>query len=67
MNSVAVLPDGRIVSGSQDKTVRVWYVASGRQVARLTLDAEVKALATTAEGRIIAGDALGRLHVLEVT
>ncbi len=27
---MAVLPDGRIVSGSGDKTLRVWNVTSGK-------------------------------------
>jgi WD40 repeat protein len=39
--TVVVLPDGYVVSGSEDNTMRVWDVASGRQVSRLTLDAAV--------------------------
>ena len=36
MNSVAVFPDGqRVVSGSNDKTVKVWDVATGECVATL--------------------------------
>ena len=29
MSSVSVLPDGRVVSGSYDNTVRIWKLSSG--------------------------------------
>ena len=29
MSSVSVLPDGRIVSGSVDNTIRIWNLSSG--------------------------------------
>ena len=29
MTSVCVLPDGRIVSGSGDKTIKIWNLSSG--------------------------------------
>ena len=32
MYSVAVLPDGRIVSGSFDKTIRIWDATTGQCV-----------------------------------
>ena len=32
ISSVAVLPDGRIVSGSEDKTLRIWHLGTGTLV-----------------------------------
>ena len=29
MSSVSVFPDGRVVSGSSDKTIRIWNLTSG--------------------------------------
>ena len=29
MTSVSVLPDGRVVSGSGDNTIRIWDLSSG--------------------------------------
>ena len=44
-------------------TVRLWDAATGTEIARITLDANVSALAT--QGPLIGvGDALGRVHVL---
>ena len=38
MNSVAYSPDGKhIVSGSDDRTVKVWDVATGKEVSAVFL------------------------------
>ena len=49
---------------SQDNTLRIWDVATGTELALVTLDAAVSALAATPDNRIVAGDAFGRIHVL---
>jgi WD40 repeat protein len=66
--AVAVLPDGkRALTGSYDRTARLWDLASGEQLAVFTADGAISCLAVTPDGRLaVAGDALGRIHVLEI-
>jgi WD40 repeat protein len=65
VNAVAVTPDGRhVVSGSEDKTLRVWDLAAGAEKAHIMLDAAILCVAA-ADGRaIVAGDASGNLWLL---
>jgi WD40 repeat protein len=67
VNTLCVLPDGRLASGSNDNTIRLWDVAPRREISRLEVDAPVNCItALRSDGRIVAGDALGRLHWLQV-
>ena len=66
VTSLCLLADGRLASGSHDNTIRLWNVAAGDETARLELDASVTALVTVAPNRIVAGDARGLLHWLEI-
>jgi WD40 repeat protein len=58
-------PDGaRIVTGSYDRTARLWDATTGQEITRIVLDASVTGLSVYG-GTIALGDALGRVHVLE--
>jgi WD40 repeat protein len=55
------------VSGSGDRTVRVWDLASGRLLATFTADASVEAIAAAlAKSALVAGDDAGRVHLLRL-
>ncbi|HEX3997686.1 MAG TPA: c-type cytochrome domain-containing protein [Pirellulales bacterium] len=48
----------RLYSGGLDKTIRIWEVASGNQIARQSAPAEIRAIALLSSGnRIASGDA----------
>jgi WD40 repeat protein len=64
--ALAVLPDGRLASGGYDRTIRLWDVVSGQELARLEADTNIRCLLSLPDGRLIAGDMLGRLHWLEI-
>ena len=38
MSSVSVFPDGRIVSGSRDKTIRIWNLSFGESKCEAILE-----------------------------
>ncbi len=53
---MAVLPDGRIISGSNDKTLRVWDAESGQCLNTLSGHTSyVSCVAVLPDGRIISG------------
>jgi WD40 repeat protein len=74
--AAVAIADGRVISGSHDHTVRVWDLASAQERARWEGDAAFKAcdamvLDTDAgdDGPslvIVAGDAGGRVHCLQL-
>src|SRR5687768_8761905 len=55
VNALAVLPDGRIVSGSDDKTLKLWDVAGKCLDTFRGHESSVMALAVLPDGRIVSG------------
>jgi WD40 repeat protein len=57
----------KLVSGSQDKTFRVWNIAEQKELAKVETPAPVNAVALVAEGKTIAtggGDNIIRLYAI---
>jgi WD40 repeat protein len=64
VNACALLPDGRLVSVSEDRTLKLWSLESGQCVQTLYGVAPFRSVAA-ADDLIAAGDTLGNLWLLE--
>lgn len=67
VTSIVVTPDGRkVVSGSYDRTIRVWDLDGGDQLAAIVLDGKITTVNITPNGStIVAGDILGSVYCLD--
>ena len=68
VNTVAVTADGkRAISGSQDRTIKVWDLSSGKFLASFTGESSIACCAIAPDGvTIVAGDASGRVYFLRL-
>ena len=62
-----VQSDGRLVSGSKDKTIKVWNVSACAEQISLHIGTIPYCLAALPDGRVVAGDEKGALHWLRLT
>lgn len=67
VRGVALSGDGRrAVSASWDKTLKVWEVERGVPLATFTCDSAAYSCAFSEALKLVGGDALGRVHFLEL-
>jgi WD40 repeat protein len=64
ISALCVLPDGRIASGSGDRTIRLWDPKTGGEIARLAgHSGEITALCALPDGRLASGSGDGTLRL----
>ena len=68
VRAVAVSADGRrAVSGSLDRTVRIWDLAQGAELASFVSGNAITAMAATPPvSRVMAGSSAGPVYLLEL-
>ncbi len=66
--AVAVTPDGHCaLSASDDCSLRLWDLEDGAELAAFHAGAVIQCCAVSQDGKhTVAGDALGRIHVLDI-
>jgi WD40 repeat protein len=69
VEAIAFTRDGRfLMSGGEDRRIRVWRVSDGLQVASLPTEGSVEGMALSHDGtRLATGDEAGRLSVWDVS
>jgi WD40 repeat protein len=64
---VAVTPDGRYaISASDDRTLKVWDLETGRELATAALEGGLQCIVVAPDGAsILAGDLVGNVYCLK--
>ncbi len=68
VTAVAIAPDGKTaISASDDKTLKVWDLLTGKEVASFSGEGAFNGCAFAPDGvTVVAGDASGRVHFLRL-
>jgi WD40 repeat protein len=67
VQSTMLLPERRVVSWGDDRSVRVHHLDDDRPALACYLDAAPAAVAPVAPGELMVGDAIGRVHLLQLS
>jgi len=64
---VAVTPDGaRALSASEDRTLKLWDLETGRELAMFTADEPLSCCAVAQHGALLVAAGAGRVHILQL-
>lgn len=66
LRCIAVLTSGHLVSCGDDRIIRLWNPNTGELLDNLDTDTKVTTILGVADGSLVAGDAMGRIHWVDV-
>lgn len=65
--SIALTASGSVISASEDRTLRLWDLATGADIAHFTTDGRCTSCSASRDGKtIVAGDSLGHVHFFAI-